>query len=107
MCYYDCTNFYFESEAPDLDYVDEVTGKVKKGFRRCGMSKQHKPAPLVQMGLFMDASGLPVSMCITEGNRNEQSTDEETEKKMIRSMAGKEIIYCTDAGLGSYKIREF
>lgn len=55
----------------------------------------------------MDANGLPISMCLTEGNRSEQTTVIDTEKKMIRSFRSKEVIYCADAGLGSYDIREF
>ena len=107
VCYYDCTNFYFETEVPDEDYVDPVTGEIIRGFRKHGPSKQHQPAPLVQMGLFMDANGLPISMCLTEGNRSEQTTVIDTEKKMIRNFRSKEVIYCADAGLGSYDIREF
>ena len=62
VCYYDCTNFYFETESPDDDYVDEVTGEVIKGFRKYGFSKEHRPNPLVEMGLFMDADGIPLSI---------------------------------------------
>ena len=107
VCYYDCTNYYFETEYPDEEYVDEVTGEVMPGLRQYGRSKQHQPAPLVQMGLFMDAQGIPINMCLTEGNRNEQLTAITTEKRMIDSFSDKRLIYCADAGLGSIKIRKF
>lgn len=107
VCYYDCSNYYFETESPDDDYVDEVTGEIIKGFRKYGMSKQHQPAPLVQMGLFMDSDGIPLSMCLTSGSDNEQTTAIPLEKKLTEMFKGKKFIYCADAGLGSLNIRNF
>ena len=107
VCYYDCTNYYFEIESPDDDYVDEVTGEIIKGFRKYGISKQHQPAPLVQMGLFMDSDGIPLSMCLTSGSDNEQTTAIPSEKKLTEMFKGKKFIYCADAGLGSLNIRNF
>ena len=107
VCFYDCTNYYFEIETEDDDYVDEVTGEVMKGMRKYGPSKQHQPAPLVEMGLFMDADGIPLSMCITSGSDNEQTTAIPLEKKLVKMFKGKKFIYCADAGLGSLSIRNF
>lgn len=107
VCYYDCTNYYFEIESPDDDYVDEVTGETVKAFRKYGVSKQHQPAPLVEMGLFMDADGIPLSMCIVPGSDNEQTTAVPLEKKLVKMLKGKKFIYCADAGLGSLNIRNF
>ncbi len=107
VCYYDCTNFYFEIEAPDLDYVDTVTGEVIKGFRKYGQAKQHQPAPLVEMGLFVDKDGIPLSMCIVPGNQNEQTTAIPLEKQLTTMLNKKKFIYCSDGGLGSYHIRNF
>lgn len=107
VCYYDCTNYYFEIESPDDDYVDEVTGEFIKGLRKYGLSKQHQPAPLVEMGLFMDADGIPLSMCIAPGSDNEQTTAIPLEKKLSEMFRGKKFIYCADAGLGSLNIRHF
>ena len=50
----------------------EVTGEVSAALRKYGISKQHQPNPIVQMGLFIDAQGIPLSMCINPGNQNEQ-----------------------------------
>ena len=107
VCYYDCTNYYFETESPDEDYVDEVTGETIKGLRKYGISKQHQPAPLVEMGLFMDGDGIPLSMCITSGSDNEQTTAIPLEKQLTKMFKGKRFIYCADAGLGSMNIRNF
>ncbi|MBR0378417.1 MAG: transposase [Lachnospiraceae bacterium] len=107
VCYYDCTNFYFEIEAPDEDYIDEVTGEIIKGFRKYGFSKEHRPNPLVEMGLFMDTDGIPLSMCLTSGSDNEQTTAIPLEQKLTKMFKGKPFIYCADAGLGSYNIRRF
>lgn len=107
VCFYDCTNYYFEIETDDDDYIDEVTGEAVKGLRKYGPSKQHQPAPLVEMGLFMDADGIPLSMCITSGSDNEQTTAIPLEKKLVNMFKGKKFIYCADAGLGSLSIRNF
>ena len=107
VCYYDCSNFYFEIESPDYDYVDEVTGEIISGFRKYGMSKEHRPNPIVEMGLFMDADGIPLSMCLVPGNQSEQTTAVPLEKELGRMLKGKPFIYCADAGLGSYHIRNF
>lgn len=107
VCYYDCSNYYFEIESPDEDYTDEVTGEFIKGFRKYGVSKQHQPAPLVEMGLFMDSDGIPLTMCLAPGSDNEQTTAVPLEKKLVSMLKGKKLIYCADAGLGSLNIRNF
>ena len=107
VCYYDCSNFYFEVESPDDDYVDTVTGEIIKGFRKYGVSKEHRPNPVVEMGLFMDGDGIPLSMCLVPGNQSEQTTAIPLEDKLTKMLKGKKFIYCSDAGLGSYHIRNF
>lgn len=107
VCYFDCTNYYFETEQEDDDFVDEVTGEILKGFRKYGPSKQHQPSPLVQMGLFMDGNGIPISMCINPGSDNEQKSAIPLERKITKMFKGKPFIYCADAGLGSLNIREY
>jgi len=84
VCYYDCTNYYCEAETQDSEYVDEVTGEVMRGLRQFGFAKDHKPNPLVEMGLFMDTDGIPVSMCLAPGNTNEQTTAIPLEKELIK-----------------------
>jgi transposase len=107
VCYYDCTNYYFETEYQDPDLMDTETGEIFRGFRRYGHSKEHRPNPIVQMGLFMDGNGIPITMCITPGSDNEQTTAVPLEEKMAKMFNGKRFIYCADAGLGSYPIRAF
>lgn len=107
VCFYDCTNYYFEIETEDEDYVDEVTGETIRGLRKYGPSKEHRPNPIVEMGLFMDSDGIPLSMCLTSGSDNEQTTAIPLEKKLIKMLEKKKFIYCADAGLGSFNIRKF
>ena len=107
VCFYDCSNYYFEIENDDEDYIDEVTGEVIKGLRKYGPSKEHRPNPIVEMGLFMDRDGIPLSMCITSGSDNEQITAIPLEKQLTKMFKGKKFIYCADAGLGSLNIRNF
>jgi transposase len=107
ILYYDCTNFYFECEQADEDIVDEVTGERINGLRKYGISKEHRPNPIVEMGLFMDRRGIPVSMCLHPGNASEQTTAIPLEKEVIKMLDGAKFIYCADAGLGSYHIRKF
>lgn len=107
VCFYDCSNYYFEVEMDDEDYVDAVTGETIKGLRKYGPCKEHRPNPIVEMGLFMDMDGIPLSMCITSGSDNEQTTAIPLEKKLTKMFKGKKFIYCADAGLGSLNIRNF
>ncbi len=94
ILYYDCTNFFFEIECED-------------DFRRYGKSKENRPNPIVQMGLFMDGDGIPLSCEITPGNTNEQTTLQPLEKKIIKDFELAEIVVCTDAGLASSANRKF
>ena len=94
VLYYDCTNFYFEIEQAD-------------DFRKYGKSKEHKPNPIVQMGLFMDGDGIPISFNLFDGASNEQPSLKPSEKKLIKDFGFEKLIVCTDAGLGSEANRRF
>ena len=94
ILYYDCTNFFFEIELED-------------NFRKYGKSKENRPNPIVQMGLFMDGDAIPLSCVITPGNQNEQTTLQPLEKKIIKDFNLAEIVVCTDAGLASESNRKF
>lgn len=107
VCYFDCTNFYFEKESEDEDVYDEITGELIKGLLKYGVSKEHRPNPIVQMGLFMDADGIPLSMCSNPGSDNESLCAVPAEKKMLKMFENKDIIYCSDAGLGYNDTRLF
>lgn len=108
VCYFDCTNYYFETEQQDEEeYLDEVTGELMPPLRRYGPSKEHRPNPIVQMGLFMDGQGIPISMCINPGSTNEQIVAVPAEKQIVKMFKNKRFIYCADAGLGSLDIRKF
>lgn len=107
VCYYDCTNYFFETETADDIYYDEVTGEQLYGLRQYGPCKEHRPNPIVEMGLFMDKDGIPITMGLYPGNMNEQKTVSSLETKMIKTLKNKKLIYCGDAGLGSASIRTF
>ena len=107
VCYFDCTNFYFEKEEEDEDIIDDVTGEVIKGLLKYGVSKEHRPNPIVQMDLFMDSDGIPLSMCINSGSDNESLCAVPAEKQLIKMFEDKDIIYCSDAGLGYKNTRVF
>lgn len=87
ILYYDCTNYYFETEAED-------------GIKKYGKSKEHRPNPIITMGLFMDADGIPLAFDIFLGNQNEQLTLKPFEKKVIKDFNCSEFVFCSDASLG-------
>ena len=94
ILYYDCTNYFFEIEQED-------------GLKQYGMSKEHRPNPIVQMGLFMDGDGFPLAFCINKGNTNEQVTLKPLEQKIISDFGLSKFVVCTDAGLASTANRKF
>lgn len=94
ILYYDCTNYFFEIEQED-------------GNKQYGHSKDHKPNPIVQMGLFMDGDGIPLAFSINRGNMNEQLTLKPLEQRIISDFELSKFIVCTDAGLASVNNRKF
>ncbi len=94
VLYYDCTNFFFEIENED-------------DLKKYGKSKENRPNPIVQMGLFMDGDGMPLAFCITPGNEHETKTVKPLEQKIIKDFELSKFIYCADAGLATSEIRRF
>lgn len=94
ILYYDCTNYYFEIEE-------------ESDSKRYGKSKENRPNPIVTMGLFMDADGIPLAFDIFPGNQNEQTTLKPLESKILQDFNCSEFIYCSDSGLGSVSNRRF
>lgn len=94
ILYYDCTNYYFETEE-------------ESGMRRYGKSKEHRPNPIVEMGLFMDADGLPLCFDVFNGNQSEQTTLKPIESKILKDFGCGRFIFCSDAGLGSAANRRY
>lgn len=107
VIYYDCTNYYFEIEDNDRDYVDMETGEVIIGLRKRGKSKENRPNPIVQMGLLMDGDGIPLSFIIFPGNESEQPSLQRIEEMVARKFGFNEFIISTDAGLGSEDNRRY
>ena len=94
ILYYDCSNFYFEIEQAD-------------DLRKYGKSKEHRPNPIVQMGLMMDGDGIPIAFDIFDGASNEQPSLKPLEQRIIKDFGFNRFIVCTDAGLGSEANRRF
>ncbi len=94
ILYYDCTNYFFEIESED-------------GLKQYGKGKENRPNPIVTMGLFMDADGIPLAFDIFPGNQNEQTTLQPLESTIIRDFNCNEFVFCSDSGLGSKNNRFF
>ena len=94
ILYYDCSNYYFEIEQED-------------GNKKYGQSKEHRPNPIIQMGLFMDGDGIPLAFSLFPRNANEQISLKPLEKKVLEDFGCQKFIYCSDVGLGSKSIREY
>ena len=93
VLYYDCTNYYFETEE-------------ESGLRQYGYSKEHRPNPIVQMGLFTDMDGFPLAFCINPGNTAETVTLKPLEEKLKKNFNLSKVVVCTDGGLSSYENRK-
>ena len=94
ILFYDCTNYYFEIEQED-------------GDKKYGKSKEHRPNPIIQMGMFMDGDGIPLAFSLFPGNTNEQKSLKPLEQKVLQDFGCQKFIYCSDAGLGSENIRTY
>ena len=94
ILYYDCTNYFFEIEQAE-------------GLKQYGLSKENRPNPIVQMGLFMDGNGFPLAFNINSGNTNEQTTLKPLEKQIMKDFEVSKFVVCTDAGLASTDNRKF
>lgn len=94
ILYYDCTNYYFEIEQ-------------EKGDKKYGKGKEHRPNPIIGMGLFMDADGYPLAFDLFPGNQNEQKSLKPLEQKVINDFECSEFIFCSDSGLGSQSNKSF
>lgn len=94
ILYYDCSNYYFEIEQ-------------EEGSRKYGKSKEHRPNPIVQMGLFVDGNGIPLAFSLFPGNQNEQTSLKPLEQKILQEFGHQKFIYCSDAGLASESNRAY
>ena len=94
VLYYDCTNYFFEIEE-------------ESGLRQYGKSKENRPNPIIQMGLFLDGDGIPLAFDMSAGNTNEQITLKPLEEKIIKDFNSSKFVVCTDAGLASISNRKF
>ena len=97
--YYDCTNYYFEIEYDDKDTKDENGNIIKKGIRKRGPEKNHRPDPIVEMGLLLDNQGFPISYNIFPGNTSEKETIIPEIKNIKKRHHIDKVIVVADRGL--------
>lgn len=107
VVFYDCTNYYFEIEDNDPDFIDKKTGEITAGLRRYGKSKEHRPNPIVQMGLFMDYDGIPLAFKIFPGNESEQTSLQPLEEVLNHRFGMTDYVVSTDAGLAAEDNRRY
>ena len=112
VVYYDCTNYFFEIEQEDTDSHPpqnpiQEEEELTKGLRKYGYSKEHRPNPIVQVGLLMDRTGLPVTIIVSRGSRNEQTTLRPVEEKIQRDYGISKFVVCTDSGLSGIENRKY
>ena len=104
--YYDCTNFFTEKELEDCDLANKSEQWQQEHLlRKYGKSKENRPNPIVQLGMFMDGDGMPLGFCVNPGNTNEQKSMRPLEEKILKNFALTDVVVCTDAGLASFDNR--
>lgn len=99
--YYDVTNYYFEIPYNDEDRYDTEGKEVKKGFRKKGPSKEHRPDPIVQMGLLMDTNGIPIAFDLFSGGESEKTSLLPIIRRVKRDYGLQRIIAVADRGLNT------
>jgi transposase len=107
VIYFDCSNYYFEIEDNDRDSIDADTGEIQIGLRKRGKSKENRPNPIVQMGLFMDGDGIPLAFEIFPGNESEQVWLQPLERILDKKFDMTDFVVSTDAGLASEDNRRY
>lgn len=99
--YYDVTNFFFERELPDEDVTDENGNVIEKGLRQLGVSKENRKQPIVQMGLFLDDNGIPISIESFPGNTLDHLTLRTAMKNTVNNLELERFILVADRGMYS------
>lgn len=103
ICFYDVTNYWFATDDPDEDIVSESGNVTEEGMRKRGPSKKKTREPIVQMGLFIDDNGIPVSYKVFPGNHTDQTTLRPAMKETINKLGYERVIIIADGGLNSGK----
>ena len=99
--YYDCTNYYFEISYNDTDLLDEFGNIIEKNYRKKGPSKEHRPEPIIQMGLLMDKNGIPLSYNLFPGNESEKTSLRPALKNTKNHFNLGRVITVADRGLNT------
>ena len=107
--FYDVTNFFFETARPDADFEDE-DGNAVAGLRKFGVSKENRRQPIVQLGLFLDDNGIPISLATFPGNMLDHHTLRPAMDETVGDLGFKRFVLVADRGMYSgtnmYAVRE-
>ena len=103
IIFYDVTNFFFETDDPDEDTFDEEGNLLDPGIRKMGVSKENRKQPIVQMGLFMDDQGLPISIETFPGNTLDANTFKPAISKSIDGLNYTRFLMVADRGMCTYQ----
>jgi transposase len=101
LVFYDVTNYYFETDIDDTDQLDEQGNVVEEGLRRRGPSKEHRPKPIVQLGLFMDTNGIPISYKLFRGNQTDPITYLPAIEQVKKQFGIERIVVVADKAMNS------
>ena len=101
VVFYDVTNFFFETPRPDPDTTDADGNVIEKGLRKMGVSKENRKQPIVQLGLFLDDDGIPISFGIFPGNTLDHHTLRPAMEKTVDSLGLKRFVLVADRGMYS------
>ena len=101
VVFYDVTNFFFETPRPDPDTTDADGNVIEKGLRKMGVSKENRRQPIVQLGLFLDDEGIPISFGMFPGNTLDHHTLRPAMEKTVDSLGLKRFVLVADRGMYS------
>ena len=110
VVFYDVTNFFFETPRPDPDTTDADGNVIEKGLRKMGVSKENRRQPIVQLGLFLDDNGIPISFATFPGNTLDHHTLRPAMNETVGGLGIKRFVLVADRGMYSgtnmYAVRE-
>ena len=101
VSYFDCTNYYFDIGISDLDELDENGSPIEVKYRKRGPEKNHRPDPIVEMGLMMDRNGIPIAFDLFPGNESEKLHMRPIVKRIKKDYSAGRIIFVADRGLNT------
>ncbi len=103
LVFYDVTNYYFDTDFNDEDIMDDDGNVIHESLRKRGPSKEKKPKPIVQMGLFMDSNGIPISYQLFPGNNTDPTTYLRAIEQVKKQYGIERVVTVADKAMNSAK----